>query len=273
MIIRSPEPAGHAPRGRCYNAIMIARLITIPFSHYCEKARWALDRAGVPFTEEGHLPLFHILPARLAGGGRTVPVLVAGGTAIVDSTDIIAWADARAPGSLLPPDPVDREAALSLEDDFDQQLGPATRRFSYFHMLPRRELVAGFLRGIPRWERLAFRAARPLAVGYVTRGLKIDAAGAERSRQKIDETFARVGALLADGRRFLVGNRFTVADLTFAALSAPILAPPEYPYPLPSAEHFSGEPRARFDAWRASPAGQLALRIYETERGPARRID
>ena len=25
------------------------RLITIPISHYCEKARWALERAEIPY--------------------------------------------------------------------------------------------------------------------------------------------------------------------------------------------------------------------------------
>ncbi|HWO19597.1 MAG TPA: glutathione S-transferase family protein [Kofleriaceae bacterium] len=246
---------------------MTARLVTIPFSHFCEKARWALDRAGVAYTEEGHLPLFHFLPARLAGGGRTVPVLVADGTSIADSTEIVAWADAHAPGMLLPPDPVDRSAALELEDDFDRQLGPATRRWAYFQLLPRKDLLASLLRGVPRWETVAFTATRPLATLMLTRALKIDAAGAARSRQKIDDTFARVSALVADGRRFLVGNRFTVADLTFAALAAPVVLPPAYGASLPKLSEFPDEPRASIEAWRASPAGQLALRIYETERG------
>jgi glutathione S-transferase len=248
---------------------MAARLITIPFSHYCEKARWALDRNNIAYTEDAHLPIFHYLPARLAGGKRTVPVLVEGGTALADSTDIVAWADARAPGSLLPSDPIDRAAALQLEDDFDRQLGPHTRRWAYFQILPRRDLRNQLFLAAPRWERLALAATRPLALRYLTRGLKIDAAGAARSRQKIDAAFGRVSTLLSDGRRFLVGSRFTVADLTFAALAAPVLMPPSFPIPLPPLSAFSGEPHALIDAWRASPAGQLALRLYETER-PAR---
>ena len=71
---------------------MTARLITISFSHYCEKARWALDRAGVEYTEEAHLPLFHYTATYRNGGKRTVPLLVAdaGKTVVRDSTDIIA---------------------------------------------------------------------------------------------------------------------------------------------------------------------------------------
>jgi len=32
------------------------RLITLAFSHYNEKARWALDRYAVPYREEPHMP-------------------------------------------------------------------------------------------------------------------------------------------------------------------------------------------------------------------------
>ena len=250
---------------------MATRLITIPFSHFCEKARWALDRAGVSYTEDGHLPLFHYLPARRAGGGRTVPVLVDGSTVIADSTDIVAWADARSPGTFLPTDPVERAAALQLEDDLDLDLGPDTRRWTYFHLLHRRDLDPVILRGIPRWERLALTATRPLATGFLERKLKINAASVERSCRKIDDAFERIAALISDGRRFLVGDRFSVADLTFAALAAPVLLPPTYGVALPAPTDFPAEPRAQLDAWRATPAGQFALHLYATERTPTRR--
>ena len=46
---------------------MTDRLITIGASHYCEKARWAVQRAGLPFREECHPPLFHIFVAKRLG--------------------------------------------------------------------------------------------------------------------------------------------------------------------------------------------------------------
>ncbi len=52
---------------------MSARLVTIPISHFCEEARWALDRAGVEYVEQPHLQLVHVIAARSVGGGRTVP--------------------------------------------------------------------------------------------------------------------------------------------------------------------------------------------------------
>ena len=49
------------------------RLVTIPISHYCEKARWALQRARLPYREERHVQGLHRLYARRAGGGRPSP--------------------------------------------------------------------------------------------------------------------------------------------------------------------------------------------------------
>jgi len=49
---------------------MSARLITIPFSHYCEKARWALELCGIAYEEDGHLPVFHYAATLRAGAKR-----------------------------------------------------------------------------------------------------------------------------------------------------------------------------------------------------------
>ena len=69
------------------------RLITIPISHYCEKARWALERAGIPYREERHVQGIHRVAARRAGGGQTVPVLVTPEGALGESEDILRWVD------------------------------------------------------------------------------------------------------------------------------------------------------------------------------------
>ena len=245
---------------------MATRLITIPFSHYCEKARWALDRCDLPYTEDGHLPLFHWLPARRAGGGRTVPILVDGETVIADSTGIVEWADDRREGALLPANPADKADALTLEDDFDTHLGPATRRWAYFHLLTRTDLGALVSKGVPRLEALALRATRPLAIAFLKRSLKVDAEGVERSRVKIEDTFGRLNQHLADGRRFLIGDRFSVADLTFAALAAPILFPEGHPVTFPPLAELSEAARTQMMRWRESPAGQFGLRMYRDHR-------
>ena len=247
---------------------MTVKLITIPFSHYCEKARWALDRASIAYEEDGHLPLFHYLANFRAGGKRTVPTLVvenAGKKTVVrDSTDIIAWADSQRPGSLIPLAGADE--ALAIEDDFDNHFGPATRRWGYYYLLPNRAADEHITVGVPRWEKSLLKIARPIAVRFLERGLKIDEAGVERSKKKINDTLARVHEVLRDGRRFLTGDRFTVADLTFAALAAPILLPPEHPIQKFDIDMFPAAARAQIDQWRHTRAGQFGLRLYADER-------
>jgi len=244
---------------------MTLTLVTIAFSHYCEKARWALDRCGVAFTESAHLPLFSYLATYRASRTKTVPILIAGDRKLTDSTEIVAWCDDTQPGTLLPEDPALRGEVLALEDDFDRQLGPATRRWGYAQLIDDPRVVAYMGSRVPRWQALGLRVARPVAMRVLKRGLNITPDGVARSLAKIEDTFERVGALLRDGRRYLAGDRFTAADLTFASLAAPVLLPKELDVGLPPYELF-GPAIPQIDAWRASPAGAFALRMYAEER-------
>ena len=133
-------------------------LVTIPFSHYCEKARWALDRAGLLYEERAHLPIAHYLPARLAGGGKTVPVLKTPDRTLGDSTDILHWVDARLPEPkrLFPDDPGLQAEVIRWEGLFDDKLGPAARRWAYGHLLPDTALLRTVLQqNVPAVEALA----------------------------------------------------------------------------------------------------------------------
>ncbi|MEZ4394040.1 MAG: glutathione S-transferase N-terminal domain-containing protein [Polyangiales bacterium] len=247
---------------------MRVELVTIPFSHYCEKARWALDRARVDYVERPYLPLLHTPAAMRAGSGRTVPVLVAEGRAVQDSTEILRWADARLDGAArLFPDGDAREVER-LEARFDEALGPAARRWAYRYMLEDPPRLFGMIRGrVPRWQTAVFRAGFPAIRALMKKGMRITPEGAARSLERMREVFAEVAALLADGRPYLTGERFTAADLTFAALATPAIFPPEL-------ERFLAPlrdtPPAFIDvveALRDTPAGRFALRMYREERG------
>ncbi|KAB2898840.1 MAG: glutathione S-transferase family protein [Kofleriaceae bacterium] len=241
---------------------MTPRLITIAFSHYCEKARWALDRADIDYVEDAHLPLFSYLPLVRAGAKRTAPALVTDdGTVLVDSTDILRWCDAH--GRAEPLFPPGDDEVVALKEEFDRHLGPATRRLGYFYLLKDKRATLDVLaKHGPRWERVLGKASRPLAAALLRRGLRIDPAGAERSRAVIDRTFSEIGERLRDGRKYLCGDRLTAADLTFAALAAPVLLPDQYSEYLPREELVPPAFREVADAYRATPAGEYGLRMY-----------
>jgi glutathione S-transferase len=244
-------------------------LITIPISHYCEKARWALDRAGIKYSERAHLQLLHRLAARRAGGGTTVPVLVCGDRVLADSAEIVLEADAHtAPQRrLYPDDPLASAEIRALERDFDERLGPHGRRWMYNGIRGRRDLAIAYgCTGLPAWERRVLVLGYPLLMRLIDRYLVITPASAAQSEAEVRAVFDAVAKRLGDGRPYLCGERFTAADLTFAALAASVLLPAEYGVPLPQPAELPAGTAAVVRELRAHPAGAHALAMYRDER-------
>jgi glutathione S-transferase len=241
------------------------RLITIPISHYCEKARWGLQRAGIAYREERHVQGIHRIAARRAGGGKTVPVLVTPEATIGESQEILEWVDARTPPErrLFPDDPGEREEVQRLCARFDAELGPASRRLIYVHMLRDRPLAERFNNeGVPRWEERTMHYGWD-AVGLVIRRALGIHPGVEREDEaSVWRELDHAAELLADGRPHLCGERFTAADLTFAALSAPMIVPPVYGVKLPQPEQMQPETAAMVQRAREHPAGAYALSLF-----------
>jgi glutathione S-transferase len=188
---------------------------------------------------------------------------------IGDSTDILRHADKFVDASrrLFPTEEPARSEVEQAVRLFDRRLGPATRRLAYFHVLDDplelRRLVEA---RIPLAERKLFRMAQPLIVAFLRRGLRIDAAGARKSEARIIEVFDEVETRLARGGRYLVGNTLTAADLTFAALAAPVLLPPQYGWPLPALDRCSLALQALVKRFHSRTAGRFALALYHDER-------
>ena len=244
------------------------RLITIPISHFCEKARWALDRTGVPYREERHVQLVHRLYVRRAGGGTTAPVLVTADGVFTESRDIVAWADHRLDSAdrLIPEDAGARAEVEHLVTEFDNDLGPHGRRWIYWHVLPNRRVGVQYnCTGVPAWERWAFPVLLPLSAIAIRRLLDITPETVAASEEALWASFDRVAGRL-DGRRFLVGDRFSAADLTFAALAASVVLPEEYGVPLPQPEVLHEPLASGVRRFREHPAGAFALELFRTER-------
>lgn len=229
----------------------------IEISHFSEKVRWALQHKGVEHERRAPPPGLHIPVAVWLTRGRsgTLPILKLGNETLADSTAIIAALERDIPDPpLYPTDPLERKRALELEDLFDRDLGPAIRR-----------LVWHELRGEP--ERLGKVAAQavpvPLGVPY-SRALAIGAslrygAGSERAAQlaksRVLAAIDRLEAELGE-REYLVGDRFSVADLTAASLLYPLVLPEQAPKQV-------REMPERYERLRASLASRRAYRWIE----------
>jgi len=247
----------------------VLRLITIPISHYCEKARWALERAGMLYREERHVQGVHQLVARRAGGGITVPVLVTPTCVIGESAGILAWVDERTPPEhrLYPAEPGAHEQVDSLCRRLDEGLGPRGRRLMYIHMLPDTKLALRFNNaGVPGWEDRFIRYGWPLAQRYVKWALGIHPGIELEDEEAVFSELDHVAELLSDGRPYLCGERFSAADLTFAALCASMVVPPTYGVPLPQPDVLSPGMAALVERAREHPAGRYALALFAEHR-------
>jgi glutathione S-transferase len=211
---------------------MDAFLWHITISHYSEKARWALDYKRVPHRRRYSAGGMHI-PVALwltRGRGYTFPVLKLDGQVYGDSSAIIEVLEERFPEPpLYPEDPAERRRALELEDWFDEHLGPDIRRF-VFHELGR---------DLETFEKVVeqamppslFLGRRSALIGRAFTAARFgagDAAAADAAREGVLHALDRLEREL-DGSQYLVGDRFTVADLTAAALFYPMAQPPEGP--------------------------------------------
>jgi glutathione S-transferase len=235
-------------------------------SPYNEKARWALDYKRVPHQRRAVMPIRHERVAQKLWGGDTLPALVVDGKAIGDSTRIVEWLEWTHPEpALYPSDTAELARAFELEEFFDEELGPYMRRLVLHHAMGEADLLLGAfvpdLRGV---RRRAARAAFPLTRRRVRRDFGIDDHGVAEAFHRIGTAGERFRAELQPSG-YLVGDSFTVADLTLASMCAPAAAPRGFQYPQPQRFHPLFAPLR--DALARAGLLDWTYRIYELHRG------
>jgi glutathione S-transferase len=253
------------------------RLVTIVFSHYNEKARWALDWTGTDYVEEAWMPFFShfaVIAATRGKGGRSdsassrfsTPILVTkDGQRICDSTDIARWASAKLPGDPLFPTP----GVIDLVERFGKTIGPSTRLVAYWHLLKSKTALRTITeRNVGPVQSTAFRALAPFAKQAIQRTLGVDDRRKARAIEKVKGELVFVEELLSK-HRYLAGDHFTAADLTFASLFVPATLPTReegFAAALCDQSELSEEARDLVAEMRATRAGKFALEMFAKHR-------
>ena len=193
-------------------------------------------------------------------------MLVTPDGSIGESAEILAWVDERTPAEerLFPEDEGERGEVERLSRRLDDGLGPRGRRLMYVNMFPERDLMLRFNNaGVARWEDRAMRVLFPLAVRWAGRELGIRPGIETEDEAEVFRELDFVAELLSDGRPHLCGERFTAADLTFAALAASVVVPPVYGTPLPEPDELPPHIAELVNRAREHPAGRYALALYD----------
>jgi len=240
-------------------------VVALPYSPFCEKIYWAYDRCkvayGIRAVFQGFFPT-----TLMEFSAATVPIVVDGGSVLKDSKDVLnsLYDEGH---SWLYPSPSVRE----VESGFGDAFGKSVARVVYHHLFSTDEGCVLLRRvwkvDVTPLERLLCNPVFPACRFAMLTGLEVPDKLPEFIAS-VDEVFARVSALLKDGRKYICGTpQMTAADITFAALAYPLVLPEEKAAVFVSwDDKLPDEFRAEVQRRRETPAGQFVLRLYKEER-------
>jgi len=240
-------------------------LYAFAISHYCEKARWALDFLGVDYE------LHHVAPGehgeiakKLGAPGTSVPYLLIDDKVIQGSADIVSWAEGESTsGKSLA---ANSEAGDEIEGRIDEIAGVHIRRWYYSEALVEHPSTIRpiFTRDLPLFKKmmisLAWGKIRRIMIARMDLGMT----QGEESKSIVDNEVTWIDGLLADGRSYLVGNEFSRTDIAVASILAPLVLPQEHPvykdlqHPPRLAQELSG--------WEQRPSFKWVRDIYAKHR-------
>jgi glutathione S-transferase len=227
---------------------MNTRLITMYGSPWSERVRWAFAFKRLPYEKQNYAPGIDEAAVKKLTGQAMVPVLITGDKVIPDSSAILDWLEETKPEpALLPKSAKERAMVTLCEEVALNALGPHGRT-----------LIIGRLLRIDDPE--AQKSGKYFAEKY---------GYSEFAEEQSRLTVTRILTSLRDtlgGREYLVGDRFTRADITTAAMLMLLKAAPQ--------EFFFFTPEARFvyrDKLGDDPAFSEVFawrdRMYKDHRG------
>ena len=240
-------------------------LYQFPASHYNEKVRWALDLKQVPHRRISLLPGPHAPKMKRLTGRTHTPVLVIGDEVVAGSSAILAYLEQNYPDPPLEPvDQGERERALAIATTFDKQVGPAVRLAKFFEVMNGEFAIRTFCAEKSPLVRTLYRAGFPLVHQVMQRSMAINAENAMKGREETERALDYVVRESGPGG-YLVGNNFSVADLTCAALLMPAVAVADLGGP---ALANTDAERAWLQRWADHPGAAWVREIYRRHRHP-----
>lgn len=204
-------------------------LYIFTISHYCEKARWALETLGVAHTVRPIAPGLHVKKAKKLGLKRgSLPYLTDGSKVIQGSAGIIDWAETRSGKTL---DAGDMTTAREVEARLDDVAGVHTRRMFYSEAIPHypETVLPIFEKDLGFIPKMIVRKKWPMVCSMMIKGMDLGEAQGLESQNILEGELDWLDDLLSDGRQYLVGDTFSRADITAASLLGPLVNPPKHP--------------------------------------------
>lgn len=244
----------------------------LEISHFNEKARWALDYKSVPHIRKAVFPGLQEFRTRRLGAGPTTPVLVIDGRAIGESSVILEEIERRWPEPpLFPSDPDERRRALEIQARFDE-LGHDLRRVVFSDLGVGSDAFLDTMYGPDHPRKGLLKRLSPVLSPAVRARFSIKPERVEHSRRLVLEAFDWIASEIGPNG-YLVGDSFSVADLTAAAIMTPLLQPPQFPHIKLPPEGRPPAAREFRDSCAEHPGGRWVFEMYERHRSPSAAVE
>lgn len=204
-------------------------LYQFPISHYCEKVRWALAYKKLEYRTVNLLPGLHMARVTKLTGSSSVPALIHDGKVIKNSSDIIDYLDEHFPESpLTPADQALRQEAIEWEKFADEQIGMMVRAVCYHVLLDHPAMLMPlFTAGGPWYGRFVMPVIYSKLSNTMRSKMKLNQRTSQIALKQLGRAIDKLDAHLQN-KEFLVGDRFTRADLAVASLLAPLCKAEKY---------------------------------------------
>jgi glutathione S-transferase len=246
----------------------MTKLLVFPHSHFCEKARWALDYKGIPYKAQVVIPGLHLKTIPKIAPGSSVPVLIHdNGDIVQGSSEIIDYLDIHYPDNpLTPSSEAGRDACQQIERTMDEALGVNIRCILYSALLNYPDFIRQcFTHAIPFYKKPFFRPIAPVLRKKIYQVYVGSPEKVARAKMIFDAAMHDMAKRI-EGKPYLVGDSFSRADLSVAAMLSLLTLPPEHPFPWgqipdPDATAFC-------EHYRDHPVSQWVNRIYREHRWP-----
>jgi len=198
-------------------------LYQFPISHFCEKIRWALDFKKLEYKQVNLMLGPHISRTKKIAPKSTVPILIHDKKVIQNSSDIITYLDETFGQPVLTPaEESEKKQALEWEKYLDDEIGIHVRRCIYAVILDIPSItIPLFSHNAPWYAKYFYKLIYTGLSKKMHQLLKINEKTTQQSWQHLNTAIDKVYTHLQE-HKFLVGNTFTRADLTAAALLAPL---------------------------------------------------
>ncbi len=210
-------------------------LLSIPYSPWSEKARWALEARGIPYKKRQYLPLLGEPALRILlrkpFGRVSVPVLINGKQVIDGSFEVAKFADASGTGARLFPEGT--ELAIADYDAASERGLNAGRALALLRMLDDRKALAEQVP--PQVSKVLGPLAVPVARTGIERTLRKYGASAISVAEHRSLLASVLESLRADLSRSPVGEprtllgHFSYADIVMAQVLS-FVEPPHTPH-------------------------------------------